>query len=79
MRGKLKPVLLGALCGAFTFAAAALGFPMNAGAPQANNGLRQPLQQIRAVHPATGRHCLGWKRTWNPRQGIGRRHCVHWT
>ena len=80
MRRKLKAILFGALCGAFLFAATApsLAGRMSAGVPQEDNGSTSLLQQIRAVHPATGRHCLKWRRTWNTRHGFARRHCVHW-
>jgi hypothetical protein len=80
MFGKLKVVFFGALCGAFLFAAAApsLAGPVSAGAPLKDIEATSPLQQIRAVHPATGRHCLKWTRTWNPRHGIARRRCVQW-
>ena len=81
MSGRLKAVLFGALLGAFAFAATAPGSagPMSSGVPQEGKGLSSPLQQIRAVHPSTGHHCLKWRRTWNPRQGIARRRCVQWS
>jgi len=62
----------------FAATAAGLAGPMNSGVLQESNGLTSPLQQIRAVHPATGRHCLKWTRTWNTRHGVARRRCVHW-
>ena len=80
MHWKLKATLFGVLCGAFLFDATVPGLtaPISIAVPRLNDGTLSGFQQIRAVHPASGRHCLAWRRTWNSRHGIAHRRCVHW-
>jgi hypothetical protein len=80
MRNNLKTTLFGALCGAFLFTATAptLAGPLSSGVPQQNSGSTPLVQQASSHHSASGRKCLKWRRTWNPRQGIAHRRCVHW-
>jgi len=80
MRRNLKTILFGALCSAFLFGATAPGSagPVSVGVSREVIGSMAPVQEVRAAHPATGRHCLKWRRTWNPRHGVAHRRCVHW-
>jgi hypothetical protein len=79
MRMKSSAVLLGAVCGAFLFAATA---PSSA-APLNGAFLQDASRPISLVQEAThttkpGAKCLKWTRRWNPRHGVGHRRCVHW-
>ncbi len=80
MRNNFKTALFGALCGTFLFTATmpASAGPWSAGVPQENGGSTSLVQQVSSHHPASGRKCLKWRRTWNSRQGIAHRRCVHW-